>query len=87
MYTDYLLQMRGLSGTQLLALQAELQAQQTIFSAQNMGGKGMTRDLRLLNDQLTAIQYVINSRNPQPILPPATPNIGVGVTNFGRLVE
>lgn len=86
MFHDYLLQFRGLSGDDLLALQKELQEQRTIYSQQGQGGKSMSRDLRLLNDQLTAIQYVLNERAPKMIVKPIV-NLGVGIANFGGVRE
>lgn len=65
----------------LLAKQASLESQETIFSQQSQGQKGMTRDLRMLQDQLTACAYVLRERGAIVIVPPPI-NVGVGTVNF-----
>lgn len=49
-----------------MALQQQMQAQflaMGAFSSQTIGGKSYTRDLRFLQSQLEAIQFVLNERN------------------------
>lgn len=83
-YTDYLLRYRQKETAWLLAKQAELEAQETIFTQQSMGNTSMTRDLRLLQDQLTAIAYVLRERGAVTI-EKARLNVGVGVTDFSNI--
>lgn len=85
--SSYLIYYRGRTGEQLLADQATLNSQISVFTSQGMGSKNFQRDLDALNDRLSCIQYVINERNPAPILRPPTGNIGVGFTDFGRLQD
>ncbi len=81
---SYLLRFRAKTTEELLELQAQLEAQQSVFSQQSMGSKGFTRDLRRLDDQLNAIAYVLRERGPlEPIPPPI--NIYEGITDFSQL--
>jgi len=83
-YDSFLLRYRQKDNAWLLAKQAELEAQETIFSQQSMGNTSMTRDLRLLQDQLTAIAYVLRERGGVVITKPAC-NPGIGVTDFSNV--
>jgi hypothetical protein len=80
-YTDYLLRFRQKDDAWLRAKQTELEAQETIFSQQGMGNTSMTRDLRMLEDKLTAIAYVLRERGGVVITKPAL-NPSVGVADF-----
>lgn len=60
-----LLTYRGYTTEDLLALQQQMQAQflaMGAFSSQTIGGKSYTRDIRFLQSQLEAIQFVLNER-------------------------
>jgi len=83
-YSDFLLRYRQKTTEWLLAKQEELEEQETIFSQQSMGNTSMTRDLRLLQDQLTAIAYVLQERGAAPIVK-APLNRFVGIADFSRI--
>ena len=78
---DFLLRFRSLSTAALQAKQTALEAQDTIFQSQGMGTKTMTRDLRLLQDQLNAIAFVLKERGCVTIIP-AVINHNIGVVDF-----
>lgn len=84
MFTDYLLSYRAESSEDLLTEKAALKAQRTIYSAQAMGTKSMQRDLRLLEERLQAINFVLKERTPPTITPPTT-NFGVGISDFSTV--
>jgi hypothetical protein len=79
MVNDHLLRFRAKTTEWLQAREAELEAQETIFSAQAMGNTSMQRDLRLLQDQLNAIALVLKERQ-------TTGNSSVGVVDFSGIV-
>lgn len=81
--SDYLLRWRSLSTEDLLIKKAALEAQDSIYISQGIGTKSMQRDLRLLNDQLNAIYYVLRER--QPVTINQGPNQFIGVTDFSGL--
>ena len=83
-YTDFLLRYRSLSNDALVAKQAALEAKDTILSQQSMGSKAFTRDLRLLQDQLNAIAYVLKERSATTIIKPII-NHGIGITDFSEV--
>jgi len=83
-YADHLLSYRSESSEDLLTEKAALKAQRTIYSAQGMGTKSMQRDLRLLEERLQAINFVLKERNPPVIVPPVT-NFGVGISDFSTV--
>lgn len=80
-YSDHLLRFRQKSTEELQALQTQLEAQETIFTQQGMGTKTMTRDLRLLQDKLNAIAFVLRERGSTVIIK-AQLNPNIGVTDF-----
>lgn len=82
--TDHLLRLRQKTTEALQALQTSYEAQETIFSQQSMGTKSFTRDLRLLDDKLQAIAFVLRERGAIVIVPPPV-NYGVGVTDFSGM--
>lgn len=56
---------RGMTTEQLQEMQAKIQAQilnMGGFSSQTIGSKSYTRDLRFLQSQLEAMQFVLNER-------------------------
>lgn len=61
-YTDHLLSYRMESTEDLLAEKVAIKAQRTIFSQQSMGSKSLARDLRLLEERLQAVNYVLRER-------------------------
>ena len=75
---DHTMRFRTKSTEWLRAREAELEAQETIFSSQAMGNTSMQRDLRLLQDQLNAIAYVLKERS-------TVGNVGVGITDFSNI--
>lgn len=82
---DHLVRFRMKSTEDLLTLQTELEAQETIFNAQSQGSTSMQRDLRLLADKLNAIAYVLRERGVAPITP--NPNQQtVGTTDFSNVI-
>ena len=83
-YTDYLLRFRAMSSADLAVKQAALEAKDTILSQQSMGSKAFTRDLRLLQDQLNAIAYVLKERSATTIIKPII-NHGIGITDFSEV--
>lgn len=71
---------RGYTTQDLLTLQQQMRAQflaMGAFSSQTIGGKSYTRDLRYLQSQLEAIQFVLNERT--------TPYEGVVLTDFSQI--
>jgi len=84
MWTDFLLRYRSKDSVWLLAKQAELEAQETIFTQQSMGNTSMTRDLRMLQDQLTAIAYVLKEQGGITIKKPRI-NPSVGIVDFSNV--
>jgi hypothetical protein len=60
---DHLMRFREKSTEWLKEREAQLESQETIFSAQAMGNTSMQRDLRLLQDQLNAITLVLKERS------------------------
>lgn len=60
--SDYTAGYRMESNEELLVEKAALKAQRTIFTQQSMGSKGLTRDLRLLEEKLQAVNYVLRER-------------------------
>jgi hypothetical protein len=83
-YADHLLSYRSESSEDLIAEKAALKAQRTIYSAQGMGTKSMQRDLRLLEERLQAINFVLKERTPPTIVAPVT-NFGVGISDFSTV--
>ena len=79
--SDFLLYYRSKDTAWLQAKMTELEEQDTIFSAQSMGNTSMQRDLRTLQDKLTAITYILRERGAITITKPVV-NVGVGVTDF-----
>lgn len=82
--TEHLLSYRNESTDDLLAEKQALKNQRTIYQAQGMGTKSMQRDLRLLEERLQAVNYVLKERSPGPIIP-AVCNRGVGTTDFSQI--
>lgn len=82
-YADHLLSYRSESSEDLLTEKAALKAQRTIYSAQGMGTKSMQRDLRLLEERLQAINFVLKERSSPVIVAPTT-NFGVGISDFSN---
>lgn len=81
---DHLQSYRMESTEDLLAEKALLKSQRTIYITQNMGAKGMTRNLGLLEERLQAVNHVLRERGSlEPVKP--TINIGVGVTDFNAI--
>jgi hypothetical protein len=76
---DHLLRFRMKSTEWLLQKEAELEAQETIFASQAMGDTSMQRDLRLLQDKLNAIAYVLKERQSPKS------NQFVGVVDFSNI--
>jgi hypothetical protein len=75
-----LLVFRGQSTEDLLALRDKLMASLSslgTFSSQAIGGKSYTRDLRFLQSQLEAIQFVLNERT--------APYEGTVITDFSQI--
>jgi hypothetical protein len=83
-YDSFLLGYRMESTEDLLAEKAALKAQQTIFSQQGMGTKSLTRDLRLLEDKLQAINFVLAERG-YVVVPPTRDSAMTGVTDFSKI--
>ncbi len=81
---DYLLRFRMLTNDQLVAKQAALESQETFFSQQGMGSKSMTRDLRLLQDQLNAIAFVLRERGTTTVTP-IKQNPCIGHVDFSEI--
>lgn len=79
--SDYLLRFRQLTTQELQDKRTALEARDNEFSAQSMGTKSFQRDLRMLQDQLNAIAFVLRERNGLVIIKPPI-NYGVGVTDF-----
>lgn len=84
MMADYLIRYRSLSTEALLEKQAALEAQDTIYSSQSLGTRSFTRDLRLVNEQLNAIAYVLRERAPVT-QPTGEPNEFVGTVDFSNV--
>lgn len=84
MFTEHLLSYRSESSEDLIAEKAALKNQRTIYQAQGTGTKTMQRDLRLLEERLQAVNYVLKERSPGPIIP-AVCNRGVGITTFENI--
>ncbi len=86
-YESHLLGYRMESNEELLAEKVALKAQRSIFTQQSMGSKGLTRDLRLLEDKLQAVNFVLASRGyvipENSIGRPKSPM--VGVSDFGGI--
>ena len=81
---DHLQSYRMESTEDLLAEKALLKSQRTIYITQNMGAKGMTRNLALLEERLQAVNHVLRERGSlEPIKP--TINIGQGCTDFSAI--
>lgn len=83
-YTDYLLRYRAKDTASLEALQTALEAKETTIVSQSMGSKSLTRDLRMLQDQLNAIAFVLKERSATVIIKPVI-NHGIGVTDFSEI--
>lgn len=83
-YEDHLLRFRQKTTEELTELRTAYEAQETIFSQQSMGSKSYVRDLRLLDDKLQAIAFVLRERG-YTVVTPATLNPNVGVVDFGGL--
>ncbi len=81
---DLLLGYRSYSGDELLAERASLRAARTTFISQNMGTKGYTKNLQLLEDRLAAVDYVIKQNSNPAIVPPPV-NHGFGCTDFSQV--
>jgi hypothetical protein len=81
---DLLLGYRSYSGDELLAERTALRAARTTFVSQNMGNKGFTKNLQLLEDRLAAVDFVIKQNSNPTIVAPTT-NYGVGLTDFSQL--
>ena len=82
--SDHLLRFRQKTTEALQALQTSLEAQETTFSSQNMGTKSFTRDLRLLEEKLQAIAFVLRERGAIVIIKPPV-NFGVGLVDFSGM--
>ena len=83
-YTDYLLRYRAKDTAALEALRTALEARETTIVSQSMGTKSITRDLRMLQDQLNAIAYVLKERGATVIVKPVI-NHGIGVVDFSQI--
>jgi hypothetical protein len=80
-YESHLLGYRQYSTDELAAERTTLMAARTTFVSQSMGSKSFQRDLRLLEERLQAVNFVIRSRGSlEPIKPVI--NYGVGQTDF-----
>ena len=81
---DLFLDYRSYTTDELIAERTALRASRTIYLSQNMGNKGMTRNLNLLEDRLRAVAFVLRERGPLfPVKPPI--NIGQGITDFSQV--
>lgn len=80
-YHDHLLGYRMESTGDLQTEKATLSAARTTFISQGMGSKTYQRDLRLLEERLQAVNYVLRERGATVIIP-STLNHGIGVANF-----
>lgn len=79
--SDYLVRFRSLSTEALLEKQVSLEAQDTIYQSQSLGTRSFARDLRMMNEQLNAIAYVLRERSPVT-QPTGEPSEFVGTTDF-----
>lgn len=71
---DFLLIFRSLTTEDLQARKDSLLDQMTTLTSMTVGGKSLTRDLRHLKEQLTAITFVLKERG--------CPYEGVMITDF-----
>ncbi len=82
---DMLLDYRSYSTDELIAERTTLRASRTTFISQNMGSKGFTKNLQLLEDRIRAVAYVLRERGSlEPVKPVINNNIGVA--DFGGIV-
>lgn len=81
---DLLLGYRSYSGDELLAERTALRAARTTFVSQNMGSKGFTKNLQLLEDRLAAVDYILKQSSNPVIVKPVV-NHGMGIADFGAV--
>ena len=83
---DLLLGYRSYSGDELLAERTALRSARTLYVSQNMGQKGFTKNLELLESRLAAVDYLIRGSGSLEPVKPAI-NIGQGCTDFGGVAR
>lgn len=84
-YADHLLGYRLESTEDLLAEKEKLKEQRSVFVQQGMGSKTLQRDLRMLEERLQAINYVLAERGYSGPVPPTKPNACVGIVDFSMV--
>ena len=84
-YTDHLLSYRMESNDDLLAEKTALKNQRSVFVSQGMGSKTFQRDLRLLEERLQAVNFVLRERGYTIPDSRPTPNTMIFTTSFGNI--
>lgn len=77
-YHDHLLGYRMETTAALQTEKSTLTAARTTFIQQSMGTKSFQRDLRLLEERLQAVNYVLRERGyTEPVKANINPNVGI----------
>jgi hypothetical protein len=82
--SDHTLGYRAETTAALQAELATLKGARTTFIQQSIGTKSFQRDLRLMEERIQAVNYVLRERGAITITKPAI-NVGVGVMDFSSL--